>query len=391
MDEEPRARVFISCGQRPELGELALARRVKAAIEEEEFSGRHFDPYIAKDDQALVGAKENLFAKLDQFEYYLFIDFKRERIERWCETCSEGLRPPKRLPHRHRGSLFTHQELALASFFGLDALIFTEEGVDTKDGVLNYLQSNRELHMFKSREDLPEKVLEAIRTKVQRREWRVSWRRGFSLSRNSAEFTDALFQAALRARYYHFSAVNDHWQVVASDCRAFLESWARVGTDSENTMHRPPPTELKFRGVVSDSVSIAPGPLQAREVDALYIFDDHPTVAFIGINPFIVDSGEVRQKYTIEGPGEFDLKFRLQSRELPPASLTLRLVLGKTLADARLFNTEADDNGEGKSRVHVPLVPWGGGLSMAPSTASTSSTVYGTVVAQPSGIIIQRE
>ena len=83
------------------------------------------------DEQTLRGLKENIFPQLQDSEYFVFVDFKREKL----------------VPHRrgktgklqHRGSLFSHQELALASFLDLQLLAFQEKGVKQDDGILRFL------------------------------------------------------------------------------------------------------------------------------------------------------------------------------------------------------------------------------------------------------------
>ena len=64
-----------------------------------------FDPWIATEEQTLNGIKEHIFERLGDSEYFLFVYFKRERVG-----------------HDHCGSLFAHQELALASYLGTDSL-----------------------------------------------------------------------------------------------------------------------------------------------------------------------------------------------------------------------------------------------------------------------------
>ena len=53
--------------------------------------------------------------RLELSEYFLMIDFKRERL--------------KGKPS-HRGSLFTHQELAIATFLEIEQLRFSEKGIE---------------------------------------------------------------------------------------------------------------------------------------------------------------------------------------------------------------------------------------------------------------------
>src|SRR5712692_545511 len=105
-----RARVFISCGQAKGSAEESTASALAARLQVE-----GFDPYIAVQEQTLRGLRENIFAQLAQSEYFVFIDFKREPLE--------GTDPPV-----CRGSLFTHQELAIASYLDMPLLAFQESG-----------------------------------------------------------------------------------------------------------------------------------------------------------------------------------------------------------------------------------------------------------------------
>ena len=86
MNEEP-ARVFISCGQR-DGDERDFAHRVKEMFERE----LGFEAYVAVYEQTLRSLRENIFERLaNQTEYFLFVDFCREKIDGRTE---------------HRGSVF---------------------------------------------------------------------------------------------------------------------------------------------------------------------------------------------------------------------------------------------------------------------------------------------
>src|SRR5437762_2169844 len=120
----PQARVFISCGQRPEARETEVAAAVATALADEGFS-----PYVAVGQQTLQGLKENIFEKIAEAEYFVFIDFCREQLV--------GLAPPN-----HRGSVFVQQELAVAAYVGAEAMIFQEKGIRLREGVLAAIQGN---------------------------------------------------------------------------------------------------------------------------------------------------------------------------------------------------------------------------------------------------------
>lgn len=100
MDEEILSRVFISCGQQ-EGEERKFANNLQEMLKGDEYK---FDPYVAIAQQSVRGLRENIFRQLEESEYFIFIDFKRERL------CRNGKDTGK-----HRGSLWANQELAIAS------------------------------------------------------------------------------------------------------------------------------------------------------------------------------------------------------------------------------------------------------------------------------------
>jgi hypothetical protein len=108
-----KAKVFVSCGQRKDFGEAELAEKVGKVLE-----GLGFDVYLGIKDNTLDSVRENLFPQLEDSEYFLFIDFRREPL-------GNG---------EYRGSLFSHQELALATYleFKERAIGFHESGGTTR-------------------------------------------------------------------------------------------------------------------------------------------------------------------------------------------------------------------------------------------------------------------
>lgn len=115
-----KARVFVSCGQNMQNDEIQLARRIGQLLE-----SLGYDPYVAVAEQTLRGVKENIFARLAESEYFLFVDFIRELLPNG----------------NHRGSLFSHQELSIAAFLDKPLIAFQEQGVQL-EGVLAFVQGN---------------------------------------------------------------------------------------------------------------------------------------------------------------------------------------------------------------------------------------------------------
>jgi hypothetical protein len=66
-----------------------------------------FEPYVAVNEQSLGAINDNISRRLVDTEYFIFIDFKIEKLENGS----------------YRGSLFSRQELAIATFLGKDPLI----------------------------------------------------------------------------------------------------------------------------------------------------------------------------------------------------------------------------------------------------------------------------
>ncbi len=159
-----RSRVFISCGQNAQTDEYDIALRIGQLLD-----SLGYDPYVAVAEKSLRGLKENLFARLSESEYYLFIDFKREPISK--DEC--------------RGSLFSHQELAIAAFLDMPVLAFQEKGVRRLDGLIAFLQTNSS--EFSDRD----KLLTQIATEVSSR-WQPNWRNQLRITRDASQFADAI-------------------------------------------------------------------------------------------------------------------------------------------------------------------------------------------------------
>ena len=153
---ELHARVFISCGQSKNTEEVLIAAKIKQMLLD-----LGFDPYVAVEEQTLRGLKENLFEQLAKSEYFVFVDFKREPLG----------------GDLHRGSLFCHQELAIASYLDIPVLAVQEDGVKSDDGILRIIQAN--VIPFTDRNLLPDLIGSEIRR--TERDWKAGWRNELAL------------------------------------------------------------------------------------------------------------------------------------------------------------------------------------------------------------------
>jgi hypothetical protein len=131
------AQIFLSCGQNPEYDEPRFVQLIKNKVISLGFE----EPYVAVHRQSSRSIRENVFKQLQESDYFIWIDFKREEYkDRHGNVMS-------------RGSLFTNQELALASFLEMEIMLFQEEGV-RRDGMLSAIQGNAT--SFSDRNELPD-------------------------------------------------------------------------------------------------------------------------------------------------------------------------------------------------------------------------------------------
>lgn len=214
IEQDRRARVFISCGQTKASNELDTAHRIRDRLQEQ-----GFEPYIAVEEQTLQGLKENIFPQLQNSEYFVFVDFKRE------ELVPHHQRGTKQSPSQeHRGSLFSHQELALASFLDLELIAFQEKGVKRDDGLLRFLQANAK--QFTDREHLPN----IIADEVTRRKWNPHSRNELVLE-GYDQPRDAIVRGTSEwHRFFYVQVNNLHCRKTATNCYAYLEKAIRLGT-----------------------------------------------------------------------------------------------------------------------------------------------------------------
>lgn len=304
QQHERRARVFISCGQNKKSDEVEIARRIAQRLQE-----LGFDPYIAVEEQTLRGLKENIFAQLERSEYFVFVDFKRESL---AET----------YPLVHRGSLFSHQELALASFLEIPVVAFQEKGVKYDDGILRFIQTNAT--EFTDRHLLPN----VIADQVQKRYWDPQLRNEVVLEREPNQYVDAQLGSTQKiGRFFHLSIRNLHPRKTATNCYVYLEKATKLNPRAEIPLNT---IELKWAGYVLPNAHVSPG--SARRADAFWIHHDEATV--LRFNVFSDSTEFIPQ---IQGEGEYELIYSIVSDNFPAARMSLYLKLAASLEHTTLI------------------------------------------------------
>jgi hypothetical protein len=298
LDDQLRAKVFVSCGQIQGSEEVEIASRIADRLVQ-----LGYDPYIATQEQTLRGVKENIFGQLESSEYFIFIDLKRERL---VTNDSQF----------HRGSLFCHQELALASYLDIPLLAFQERGVMQQDGLMRFLQANST--PFSDRNLLPNVIADA----VQQHEWDPRWKNQLCLERDFAQYVDATrIPENVPARYFHIRVRNLHPRKAALNCYAYLE---RVRDISAHRDIRVETIEFKWAGYTLPNAVIGAG--SERRLDAFWVPHNAPNV--LQFNVF-ADSTEFIPR--IRGPGDFEMTYVVVSENFAPARRTFLLHVGTRL------------------------------------------------------------
>ena len=275
-----------------------------------------FDPYIAVAELTLKGVKENIFRRLSESEYLIFIDFKREKLQ---TDGDEAI---------HRGSLFSHQELAIAAFLDIEVLPLQEAGVKTDDGILKFIQAN--CVPFSDRHLLPDFIAEKVRSLG----WQPSWRNELYLEREPEEYDHlGVRPNGAPARFYHIKVLNRHGWKIAQECAAYLESIKDVSANKTMSWEL---VEFKWKGITTPRVSISPKSF--RYLDAFYVFDTLPQTIHLGINHAIVDFSGYSNLYRLQGPGEFELTYVVFTHNFAPAKATYKLSIGNRPDDIRFYS-----------------------------------------------------
>jgi hypothetical protein len=295
---EPRARVFISCGQSKGSDEVSIASKIRDRLEE-----LGFDPYIAVQEQTLRGLKENIFEQLSKSEYFIFIDFKREQLMQSSPTA----------PQVHRGSLFSHQELAIASYLDIQLLALQELGVKTDDGILRFLQANaipfKDRHLLSS----------VIADEVKRRKWDPGWRNELVLDRDPTQFSHTITANSRQScSFFHIDVRNRHRHKTATNCYVYLERAAKFEPRTDIPFKS---VEFKWAGYALPNAHVPPG--KSRPFDAFFILHDSPTL--LQFNTFSTSSDFVPR---VEGAGRYELTYLVVSDNFPVTRASLILSLG---------------------------------------------------------------
>ncbi|MBI2858237.1 MAG: hypothetical protein HYX90_04085 [Chloroflexi bacterium] len=258
-----RARVFISCGQRKDSDETKIAQDIASKL-----TTMGFDPYVAVMEQSPRGVKENIFARLSESEYFLFIDFKRDRL---CQLESGELKDT----NSHRGSLFANQELAIASYLDIPCITFQEQGIRQLDGILGFVQAN--CITFVDRNDLQNKVETIVSQKVEKGDWNPRWRNELSLEAPVSAPNILSKETGQSIDWYHLPVKNNHRNRYARNCLVYV---LRIMDTVNRKEIYSPNVELLWSGAVEAQPKHVL-PQKAAKVYAFFVNHDKSIIEFL--------------------------------------------------------------------------------------------------------------
>ena len=290
--EAEKTKIFISCGQRHGSVETGIAKHIEARLTDLGFS-----TYLAVEQHTLRGLKENIFRHLSDSEYFLFIDFKREQLNSSNEC---------------RGSLYSNQELAIASFLEKEVIAFQQKGIRRIDGMLSSLQLNPITFTNRGKNRLPD----LIEQEINKSGWNNQWKNKLDISVES-NYSDAFKKSGDTGRHYFLRVENCHKYKIAFNCTAYVKSIIR----RRASLSIPFPTEtveLKWAGSLVPSVSIMPK--SYRLLDAFFVLHSRPDLAI-----FSSFSDSLRHLPPLDGVGVYEIVYTVVSENFQSVEIKTAL------------------------------------------------------------------
>lgn len=282
------AQIFVSCGQASER-ERAFAERLRRVLGDEGFA-----VYVAIHAQSIEDVNSGIIRQLERSDYYVFIDFRRERIAE----------------DRFRGSLFTHQELAIAHRSQFEyALFFQEQGIELQ-GLLRYMGANPTL--FGPDDDL----VDLVRRAVRERGWTPAYSRHLIATRLRGS-EQLIRTPQIAGRFFFVDVENRRPDAAAYDTVARLE----LIEDADGT-RKPSPNRSPLKVTGQGAFRQTIWPLSHGALDVLAVGTEprrgiflHTSLDLPRIDPVITR------------PGQYALEYAVLARDFPVLRFRLRVIL----------------------------------------------------------------
>jgi len=287
--ETIKARIFISCGQQNDREkDIGLACK-------DYFERRGFVAYFAEEVHSLESITENIFTHLRNSEYFVFIDFCREKLP----------------DNKCRGSVFVNQEIAIAAFRNIETIGFHELGV-SREGVIEYLITHP--IYFSDKEESLKKL------EQNTKEWRPDWRNELSfndlhLVHRDVSTYDRLTNKVKLTDWYILQVSNNHKEKYARNCVAYVSEIEDL--DNRGKID-PGNYELGWSGTELFEMHILPK--RASDFVAFYIIQGEDVVRF-----YHQSITSTLYKMPILSKGNYQLTYLVVSENFDPVTKTFKL------------------------------------------------------------------
>jgi hypothetical protein len=211
-----KSKVFVSCGQHTD-EEKQVAKDICVLLD-----SLGFETYLAISVQTITEINAGIIGELKNSDSYLLINFCREPLDNG--TC--------------RGSLFSHQELAIAYALGFERLLIVNQQGVAIEGMLRYIGNNTET--FQDISDCCVVVQRAIK--------RAGWTPDYSRRLHSGDLRwergpinyHSLTGHTLTGQFLYLDIKNDRPDVAALGATARLAAFGKVGEPLQPSPIRSP-------------------------------------------------------------------------------------------------------------------------------------------------------
>lgn len=284
------ARAFISCGQRE--NERGIASAVAQVL-----NAAGITPYVATTAQSIQDVNSSIIAQLRRSDYYVFIDFRREPIAEATEL------------EYCRGSLFSHQELAIAYELGFEHALFLREVGVCREGMSAFITATA--ITFENREHLPQ----LVSAEIARRGWNASYSRNLeatAIEWSSAEMIISYREIIGRFLYGEIANRRPDTGAIGTVVRlAFITDPSGIRAASPIRSH------LKVTGH-ENSFEQTIWPLSSGRVDLLCLGIHHPSV-------FLNSALDIPTPPIISASGDYQLEFEVFAQGFPVTTFAIAL------------------------------------------------------------------
>jgi len=301
-------KVFISCGQSSE-SEKEIASSIKDFL-----LSQGFNPYVAIESQSIQDININIINQLKTSDYYVFIDFAREEIS---TGSSNNIR---------RGSLFSHQELALAYFLGYEYVVFLKDNNVKLEGFSKYLMSNARIFINNS------EVVSLFKEELAKRDWAPNYSRHITTTclrigenGNPINYHD---QAGNYVEFvYHLIVTNNRIDTAAFDSVARLKKIQIINGKSYLPADR---SFLKWAGK-SLSYSATILPKDFATIDLLAIDYQNPSIVRLHS-----EEDYRPRRSIIDSVGDYILYYQIFAKDFPSVDFCVKATITGSMKTTKI-------------------------------------------------------